>query len=60
MAMLVFLYTYRPTMLLTQRGKRTPLAGLNSIKIGGGLSHLASTKIPKKQANSFTPLPRGM
>lgn len=57
MATLVFLHTYEPTVLLKQRGKRTLVIGLNVTKMGGGLSHLAIIKIPKKQTNSSTPLP---
>lgn len=58
MAILVFLHTYHPTMLLKQRGKWTLVIGLNVIKMRGGLSHLAVIKISKKQTNSSTPLPR--
>ena len=58
MAMLIFLHTYRPIMLLKQRGKMTLVIGLNVIKMREGLSHLAIIKIPKKQTNSSTPLPQ--
>lgn len=55
-AMFIFLHTYKPT--IKQRGKRTLVIGLKVIKMGGGLSHLAIIKTPKKQTNSSTPLPQ--
>lgn len=47
----------QPAVLPKQSGKRTLEIGLNIIKLGGGLSHLAIIKIPKKQTDSSTPLP---
>lgn len=57
--MLIFLLTYKPTLLLKQRGeKRTLVIGLNAIKMGGGLSQLAIVKTSKTKINSSTPLPQ--